>query len=285
MSRRFVFLAILLAVALAVPTLAQAQKPDFSGKWIQDMEKSDQPQAGRAGGGGGGGRGPAGPQEITITQTATEIKIERVTGQGTTATIYKLDGTESTNAGRGGDVKSKTIWEGNKLVTKYQRTMGETTVDVTETRSLADGFLTVETKSGENTVERLQFPILRRAHPLEPHAPGGCHDVAQIGRCPLPRGIPRRTAREPGAFLLGQRPISLADVAGRDSIPARPRDSGGSPTASGCGILRLPPSTAVNGSFVLAAEDGLNHEKTHNYAYSAGGGCRLGRCLLPLRAG
>jgi hypothetical protein len=151
MSRRFVFLAILLAVALAVPTLAQAQKPDFSGKWIQDMEKSDQPQAGRAGGGGGGGRGPAGPQEITITQTATEIKIERVTGQGTTATIYKLDGTESTNAGRGGDVKSKTIWEGNKLVTKYQRTMGETTVDVTETRSLADGFLTVETKSGENT--------------------------------------------------------------------------------------------------------------------------------------
>ena len=147
MTRRFVFLAILLAVALAVPSFVQAQaKPDFSGKWIQDIEKSDPAPAGR----GGGAARP--PQEITITQTATEIKIERTTGQGTQATVYKLDGSESTNAGgRGGDVKSKTVWDGNKLVTKYQRTMGENTVDVTETRSLADGLLTVETKSGENT--------------------------------------------------------------------------------------------------------------------------------------
>jgi hypothetical protein len=146
MTRRFVFLAVLLAIALAMPTLAQAQKPDFSGKWIQDMEKSDP-----ARGGGGGGGGAANPQTITITMTATEFTSERTTAQGVQKTVYKLDGSESSNAGRGGDVKSKTVWDGNKLVTKYQRVMGENTVDVTETRSLADGLLTVETKSGENT--------------------------------------------------------------------------------------------------------------------------------------
>jgi hypothetical protein len=135
MTRKFVFIA-LLAVVLAVPSLAFAQAPNFSGKWIQDMEKSDPPM---------GGRGPAGPQNLTITQTATDFTIERETPNGVMKTVYKLDGSESTNAGgRGGEVKSKSAWEGSKLVTKYSRTMGEVTVDVTETRSLeADGTLTV----------------------------------------------------------------------------------------------------------------------------------------------
>jgi hypothetical protein len=156
MTRRFVFLAILLAIALAVPTLAQAQKADFSGKWIQDMEKSDQPQ-----GGGGGGRGPAGPQQITITQTATEITLERTMGQNVQKTVYKLDGTESANAmGRGGEVKSKTTWDGDKkLVTKYQRAGQDgTTTDVTETRSLeADGTLKLVTVNGSNPPRTVVF--------------------------------------------------------------------------------------------------------------------------------
>ena len=135
MTRKFVFIA-LLAVVLAVPSLAFAQAPNFSGKWIQDMEKSDPPM---------GGRGPAGPQSLTITQTAAEITLERETPNGVMKTVYKLDGSESVNAGgRGGEVKSKSAWDGSKLVTKYSRTMGEVTVDVTETRSLeADGTLTV----------------------------------------------------------------------------------------------------------------------------------------------
>ena len=137
MTRRSVFVA-LLAFVLAIPAMAIAQTPNFSGKWIQDMEKSDPPM---------GGRGPAGPQSLTITQTAADITIERETPNGVMKTVYKLDGSESVNAmGRGGDVKSKSAWEGGKLVTKYSRTMGETTVEVTETRSLeADGTMTVVT--------------------------------------------------------------------------------------------------------------------------------------------
>jgi len=155
MTRKLVFIA-LLAVVLAVPSLAFAQAPNFSGKWIQDMEKSDPPPQGM-----GGGRGPAGPQNLTITQTATEFTIERETPNGVQKTVYKLDGSESVNAGgRGGEVKSKSAWEGSKLVTKGSQTMNmqgtEATIESTETRSLeADGTMTVVTvrkaPNGETT--------------------------------------------------------------------------------------------------------------------------------------
>jgi hypothetical protein len=148
MTRKFVLVA-LLAVALAVPSIAMAQaKPNFTGKWVQDMEKSD------PAGGGGGGRGPAGPATLTYTQTAADLTIEREGPNGVTKTVYKLDGSPSENAGgRGAAVVSKTTWEGAKLVTKYTRTMGEASVEVTETRSIeADGTLVVVSanKGGPN---------------------------------------------------------------------------------------------------------------------------------------
>jgi hypothetical protein len=136
MTKRYVLVA-LLAFVVALPAMAIAQTPNFTGKWTQDMEKSDQPM--------GGGRGPGGPQSLTITQTATEITLERETPNGVVKTVYKLDGSPSVNAmGRGGEVTSKSAWEGGKLVTTYSRTTGQTTVEVTETRSLeADGTMTV----------------------------------------------------------------------------------------------------------------------------------------------
>ena len=39
---------------------------------------------------------------------------------------------------------SKSAWEGSKLVTKYTRTMGENTIDVTETRYMEGENLVVE---------------------------------------------------------------------------------------------------------------------------------------------
>jgi len=151
MTRRFVLIA-LLALALAIPSIAFAQTPNFSGKWTQDMEKSD-PMGGGGGGRAGGGGGARGPQTLTYTQTATELKIDREGPNGVTSTVYKLDGSDSVNAGgRGGDVTSKTTWDGNKLVTKYSRTMGENTVEVTETRTLEGDELVVVTamKGGPN---------------------------------------------------------------------------------------------------------------------------------------
>jgi hypothetical protein len=151
MTRRSVLVA-LLAIVLALPAMAIAQTPNFSGKWIQDMEKSDPAQ---------GGRGPAGPQNLTITQTAAELTIERETPNGVMKSVFKLDGSESVNpGGRGGEVKSKSKFDGGKLVTTSVQTMNmqgnDVTIESTETRSLeADGTMTVvtvrKTPNGETT--------------------------------------------------------------------------------------------------------------------------------------
>src|SRR5205809_6719498 len=88
-------IAVALAVALAVSGYAQKQrkKPDFSGTWAVDTEKSE--SAPPQGGGPGGGRGPGGTTgHFTIKQTADSISIEGVGRQGAQSRTYKLDNSE-----------------------------------------------------------------------------------------------------------------------------------------------------------------------------------------------
>jgi hypothetical protein len=84
-------------VAVSVSAMG---KPDFSGKWTIDAEKTAaaMPAGAPAGGGGGGRMGGGGaPGPMTITQTATELKIETTAGDGTVnGFTYKLDGSEQT---------------------------------------------------------------------------------------------------------------------------------------------------------------------------------------------
>lgn len=146
-----------LAIVLAAAFVAAQAKPDFSGSWTLDKEKSVMP----APPGGGGGRGGGAPAEaITIKQTPTELTITA----GERVTVHKLDGTEYELAGgRGGASKATSKWDGAKLVTSINRTMGRegeppTTITTTETRSLgADGTLTVDsitkTAQGERVVK------------------------------------------------------------------------------------------------------------------------------------
>jgi hypothetical protein len=158
--KKFAFLAVVLAVVLALPAFATAQaKPDFSGKWIQDMEKSDQ---------AGGGRGPAGPQSLTVTQSATELTIERETPNGTMKTVYKLDGTESENSTGRGTSKTKSTWDGAKLVTAGSQTMNmqgnEVTMEMKEVRSLeADGTMVVVTTTQSQMGERTRKVVFKKA--------------------------------------------------------------------------------------------------------------------------
>lgn len=121
--KRVFLLAIMGAVIL--PFAARAQgKADLSGTWTLDASRSDAPM------GRGGRGGPAGP--IEITQTATTITIGPAT--------YKLDGSESVNEGRGGQMKSKAHWDGAKLVIETTRDMRGMTMTSKEVRSLsADG--------------------------------------------------------------------------------------------------------------------------------------------------
>jgi hypothetical protein len=110
---------------------AQAQKADFSGKWVMDPASAPAPPAGApAGGGRGGGRGGAGfGQEFTAAQNAKTLTITRTQGDATVTATYNLDGSESKNTvqGRGGaqEQVSKAVWEGSKLVITTTAGAGE----------------------------------------------------------------------------------------------------------------------------------------------------------------
>ena len=133
-------------LALLVATIAFAQgKPNFSGTWTPPA-----PAAG-AGGGGGGGRGGGMGGPMTVTQNDKTLTVERTTQNGTTKTVYNLDGTESKNEmpGRGGGaptVQTSTAkWDGAKLVitTKFDGPNGP--MEQVQTWSMsADGNLQIE---------------------------------------------------------------------------------------------------------------------------------------------
>ncbi len=131
--------AIALVTLLVVPFPGRAQaKPDFSGRWTLDEEKSEPAPTGRGGRGLGRGAGAGGP--VVIAQTATEITIG--------ANTYKLDGTETVITGaRGGESRATAAWDGSRLVITTSLNVRGAAITTKESRSLsADGkVMTVET--------------------------------------------------------------------------------------------------------------------------------------------
>jgi hypothetical protein len=135
------------AVLAASVALVAQKRPNFSGTWTLDPDRS-QMGGGRGPGGWPGGMG--GPMSITIKQTDAELVISRDAGGRTSTQTFKLDGSETVHPGmRGGEVKSKSRWEGDKIVTESTQSMstpnGEVTFQSKEVRSIAeDGSMVVE---------------------------------------------------------------------------------------------------------------------------------------------
>ena len=134
-----VFFAAVVAMSFAAAVAAQA-KPDFSGAWVLDAEKS---VMGRM---GGGGRGGAGMAALTVAVSGSTLTVTREGMNGPVSTVYRLDGSESKNMqmGRGGGAEAvyTSRWDGAKLVTTITGAMGT----ATETRWLEpDGTMIVET--------------------------------------------------------------------------------------------------------------------------------------------
>lgn len=162
------YVAYLTGVAMVVATLlASAQaKPDFSGTWTLDKEKSTMPQAG--GGPGGGRGGDMSAESLTIEQTDATLTREAAMGERTITRAYKLDGTESVNSSGRGDVKSKSRWDGSTLVTDSVRDMqgpnGPMTIETKETMSLdPGGNLVIESTSKTPMGERTSKLVYKRA--------------------------------------------------------------------------------------------------------------------------
>lgn len=161
MKSRLVNVATMFLLYVAVAS-AQDTKPNFSGDWTLDREKSEMGEP-RPGGGGGGGRGRGmGMGSFSITHDGDAVVVKRkVEFQGEERTFesrYTTDGKENVNEGfRGSSVKSKTHWEGANLVTESVMETPNGTRETKEVRSLSpDGrTMTVEVTSkggfGEGT--------------------------------------------------------------------------------------------------------------------------------------
>ncbi|MGH9425464.1 MAG: hypothetical protein ACRD2L_04050, partial [Terriglobia bacterium] len=123
MKSRRVSVATMMLLLCVVLGFGQDTKPNFTGDWTLDREKSEMGQP-RQGGGGGGGRGRGmGMGSFSITHDGDAMVLKRkVEFQGEERTFesrYTADGKENVNEGfRGNSVKSKTHWEGAKLVTE-----------------------------------------------------------------------------------------------------------------------------------------------------------------------
>ncbi len=170
MKRNFVFAAIFAIAAFAMT--ATAQKTDFTGTWNLDVSKSKPAETGIE------------AQTLVVTQTATDIKVDRTTkraappadapqgggrggmmGGGDGSTTYTLDGkaVDSEMTGPRGSMKisTKAKIDGGKF--DVTRTMATPMGDRTSTEKWwlnSDGTLTVEStrpnrEGGTDTTTRI----------------------------------------------------------------------------------------------------------------------------------
>ncbi len=150
-----------LALALMVGGLVLAQsRPDISGTWNVDAEKSDPGAVPAARGGFGRGGGTPGQliirlmgDDLTITQNGQPVP-------------YRFDGTE-TPGPPGGETKSKASWDGDKLVITWRREYyagakeGYVTSHGKDVYSVMGSVLTIEktttTPQGQTTTRKVVY--------------------------------------------------------------------------------------------------------------------------------
>jgi hypothetical protein len=172
MNRRVSAVMGAAAMVLFASAASAQAKPDFSGKWTQDAEKTAAAnpamQGGGGGGGGGnagrggagGGRGMGGP--MTIKLDAGALTIEREGQNGVMSTVYKLDGTEQTITQGQGEAKVKAKWEGSTIVVETARMMGENAITTKAVYTIEGDYLVISTtapgrQGGEATTRKAYY--------------------------------------------------------------------------------------------------------------------------------
>jgi len=153
MNRFRVVLALLSTLGLAAtPGVVAQAKPDLSGTWLLNFDKSGPEVAGN-------GADVPFPSQIVVAQSATELSVKRSSvRQAPFAAVYKLDGSRvSVEAPDGITETGDARFDGATLTVKSRRSFvspaGETVVEFTEIWSVAGNVLTVRktmTQDGES---------------------------------------------------------------------------------------------------------------------------------------
>jgi hypothetical protein len=124
-------MSTLFVIAAAAGMAMAADKPDFSGSWKMDADKSTF-----------GPMPPPTSMTCKISHKDPDLSIEQsqsgAQGDQTMSFKYSTDGKETTNSLMGNDVKSKAAWEGKVLVVKSSLDAGGTEVKLTSKYSLSD---------------------------------------------------------------------------------------------------------------------------------------------------
>jgi hypothetical protein len=124
-------MSTLFVVAAAAGMAMAADKPDFSGSWKMDADKSTF-----------GPMPPPTSMTAKVTHKDPDLAIEitqsGAQGDNTTTMKYSTDGKETTNSMMGNDVKSTAAWEGKVLVVKSNLDAGGAQVKLTSKYSLSD---------------------------------------------------------------------------------------------------------------------------------------------------
>ncbi|MGD9905880.1 MAG: hypothetical protein AB7U83_20600 [Vicinamibacterales bacterium] len=117
--------AVVTAVALAVSAVEPQARPDFSGTWTMDRDRSESVHQGVA----------FEPPTLIVQQSASELVIETRRRQSTSRTTYQLRDTRglADAAAQGGP---RAYWDGDVLVTEAARTVQGQTVSIRERRTL-----------------------------------------------------------------------------------------------------------------------------------------------------
>lgn len=135
---RRVLLTAILAAAIFPFTASAQGRPDFSGTWTRVADKSDSAPQGSGG------------SSHTIKQTATEIAVTIAGRGGPETSIYRLDGSASTNQVQSPEgpltVAGTAGWDGASLVIETTREIRGMTITTREVRTL-------DTTGKEMTIE------------------------------------------------------------------------------------------------------------------------------------
>ena len=116
-----------IGIALVLPVVALAQqKPDLSGTWVMDVERSESATQ----------DGHSGPITYVIQQTPDSLVIEARRGERSDRVTYKLAASEKVAGPMEGVPASRAYWDGEKLVTETARPVQGQTVTTKETRYL-----------------------------------------------------------------------------------------------------------------------------------------------------
>jgi hypothetical protein len=144
-------LAVLIAtLVLVVTTAAQSTKPDFSGTWTMDPERSEsiindyEP----------------GPVTLVVRQTPLDLIVETKRADSSETLVFKLDGSQTVHSG---DVQTTARWEGASLVAKTVRRISGWAVTTEET-------WLVDTGRQSLTIQRALF--VQHGYERGPRDPG-----------------------------------------------------------------------------------------------------------------